>query len=127
MGVRFDVLGHVWQNDRSCVGASGTGMNADYNKRLPPKEFEELQPKALEFISDYLKRDRKWQRCYRLKQQFTSRVGYCFQADFYQFVKELGFETKIDERGDHFAKAKWRKSLASVQKISYSDLKSSTF
>lgn len=39
-------------------------MNADYSKRLPSKEFEELQPKALEFISDYLKRDRKWQRCY---------------------------------------------------------------
>jgi hypothetical protein len=83
-------------------------INPDFASKLPPEEFESLKPKALEFIHSRLTKDKEWNRCYQLKQTFTREVSYCFQADFYEYLRMAGFSVKIDERGDHLAKARYR-------------------
>ena len=85
-------------------------INPDFAKRLAEDDFESLKPKAIDFIMTNLRKDTKWHRCYSLKQSMTSRIGYCFQADMYEFLKECGFSVKIDNDGDHLAKATYRKN-----------------
>jgi hypothetical protein len=84
--------------------------NPDFAKRLTDSEFNLLKSKALDFIMNNLKKDNTWHRCYSLKQKMTSRIGYCFQANMYEFLKECDFSVKIDSEDDHWAKATYRRN-----------------
>ncbi len=85
--------------------------NLDYFTGLPIVKKEALRPKAHDWIKNYLKKDTQWHRCYRLKQPMTREIGYCYQADMYDFLQELGFEVMVDHKGYHWAKATYRKSF----------------
>ena len=85
-----------------------TKTNPDFATELPAADREVLRPKAHNWIKKYLRTDISWHRCYYLKQKMTNEIGYCYQADMYQFLKDLGFEVKIDGSGDHLAMVTWR-------------------
>ncbi len=83
---------------------------ADFGRRLSQEEFEALKNDALHYIHNKIENSKEWRRCYSLKQKFTREVSYCFQADFYEYLKICGFEVNIDDRGDHWAKATYCKN-----------------
>ena len=83
-------------------------INQDFATRLTAEKFEALKPQALAFIDDCLEESEDWNRCYGLKQRFTANAGYCFQADFYEYLKLAGLPVMIDGQGDHLVKARYR-------------------
>ncbi|ACK72695.1 hypothetical protein PCC7424_4328 [Gloeothece citriformis PCC 7424] len=86
-------------------------INPYFNQSIGTQRLNILTQDTLDILRAYLKKDSSWNRCYRLKQQFTSRFGYCYQKDFYDLCEAAGFSVKIDEEGDHLVKAQWKRSF----------------
>ncbi len=69
---------------------------------------EELRFVAYLFIDAYFVHSQEYSSCYSLKQAMTSRIGYFYEADMYDFFKERGYRVKIDN-GCHLVRAKYGK------------------
>ncbi|MGK7948251.1 MAG: hypothetical protein AB4368_05460 [Xenococcaceae cyanobacterium] len=80
-------------------------INPDYCQTLPTDKKNKLRPLAHDWIDYNLVESSQWQSCYSLKQAMTREIGYCYQADLYDFLRETGLKTKIDQRGYQYAKA----------------------
>jgi hypothetical protein len=83
--------------------------NLDFEKEIEKKLYEEYKPSVMEHLKKYTIKSKSWNRCYIIKQLITDDVGYFFQKDMYHYLKEYGYETKIDKDGDHFARVERRK------------------
>jgi len=76
-------------------------VQEDFKTRLSKEDYETFKPAIHNFIVQYYRKGNRWRRCYGVKQAITSRTHFIFQADLYEYLKELGFKVKIDDTGDH--------------------------
>ncbi len=83
-----------------------TNQIIDFSKRSTDEQRSDLLSVAIMWINANIVKSSGWNRCYGLKQIFTSIHGYCYQSDMAYFFSQCGFETKTDEYGDHFVKAR---------------------
>jgi hypothetical protein len=81
----------------------------NFEEQISKEVYEELKPYVMEHLKKFTIKSKSWNRCYVIKQLITSELGYFFQKDMYQYLKEYGYETKIDANGDHLAKVERRK------------------